>query len=292
MNTSFYKDREGNLIPIPVSNNQILDKMFAHGVTRGLLKLASSRWYSNVQRMFLNSFFSTAMISGFVKKNGICLKEYRKKRYTSFHDFFLRELKPGKRPMEISKGTLISPCDCKASVYPINEDSCFDIKGVPYTVEEVLDNRRLARAYQGGYFYLLRLCVEDYHHYVYPVNGYKTADVKIPGKLYTVNPMIHRYAKVYRENARTYTRIRRPGREEVLVMEVGALGVGRIANDIPGECMVRAGEEKGHFEFGGSTVLVLVKKGSYVPRADLLKNTEDGYETIVKLGEGIGYEHD
>ncbi len=290
MKQSFYMNRDGERIPIPVSNNQILDKMFSNVVTRGLLKLASSSWYSNLQRLYLTSFVSTAMISGFVKKNGICLKDYKKKRYQSFHEFFLRELKPGRRPLELDGGVMISPCDCKASVYPITENACFDIKGVPYTVEEVLANETLAKEYEDGYFYLLRLCVEDYHHYVYPVDGDKSEDVRIPGKLYTVNPMIHRYAKVYRENARSYCLIRRPNGDTVCMMEVGALGVGRIVNDLPGVGTVCAGEEKGHFEFGGSTVLVLVKKGSYVPRADLLENTRNGYETIVKLGEGIGYE--
>lgn len=46
--------------------------------------------------------------------------------------------------------------------------------------------------------------------------------------------------------------------------------------------------EKGYFEFGGSTVCLFVPKGSAVPDADIIKNTEEGFETLVKLGEHIG----
>ena len=33
---------------------------------------------------------------------------------------------------------------------------------------------------------------------------------------------------------------------------------------------------------------MIVPKESYVPDDDLLRNTEDGYETVIKMGERIG----
>ena len=50
----------------------------------------------------------------------------------------------------------------------------------------------------------------------------------------------------------------------------------------------RKGEEKGMFLFGGSTVVLLFEKGRVRPDKDLLINTEEGYETVVKYGERIG----
>ena len=47
-------------------------------------------------------------------------------------------------------------------------------------------------------------------------------------------------------------------------------------------------EEKGYFEFGGSTVVLLLRRGSARIRADIVKNTLAGAETRVKLGERIG----
>ena len=51
---------------------------------------------------------------------------------------------------------------------------------------------------------------------------------------------------------------------------------------------MRRGEEKGRFEFGGSTVVVLVEPDKVVPDPDLLKNSQEGWETAVRYGERVG----
>lgn len=71
------------------------------------------------------------------------------------------------------------------------------------------------------------------------------------------------------------------------MMEVGALMVGRITN-YHQACEVRRGQEKGRFEFGGSTVILLFQEGAVHPKEQLVLNTGRGYETIVKMGERIG----
>ena len=65
------------------------------------------------------------------------------------------------------------------------------------------------------------------------------------------------------------------------------MGVGRIVNYKECEFFDK-GEEKGYFEFGGSTICLFVPKGSAVPDEDIIKNTHEGYETLVKMGEHIG----
>ena len=71
------------------------------------------------------------------------------------------------------------------------------------------------------------------------------------------------------------------------MMEVGALLVGKIVNH-PVEKQVRRGMEKGYFQFGGSTIIILVKEGQLQVDADILENSRQNYETIVKYGEIIG----
>ena len=56
---------------------------------------------------------------------------------------------------------------------------------------------------------------------------------------------------------------------------------------IPG-ATVKKGQEKGNFEFGGSTIILLIQPGKVRIDYDLIENTEEGYETIVKMGERIG----
>ena len=72
------------------------------------------------------------------------------------------------------------------------------------------------------------------------------------------------------------------------MMEVGAMMVGKISNLQKKTATVKKGQEKGNFEFGGSTVILLLQPGKVRIDYDLLDNTEEGYETIVKMGERIG----
>ena len=71
-------------------------------------------------------------------------------------------------------------------------------------------------------------------------------------------------------------------------MEVGALMVGKICNYVKQPCEVHRGEEKGRFEFGGSTILVMTEPGKVIPDQDLRTNTIEYAETLVKMGEHIG----
>ena len=67
--------------------------------------------------------------------------------------------------------------------------------------------------------------------------------------------------------------------------EVGALMVGKIINEKTSGKFKR-GEEKGYFKFGGSTIILLVNNVSI--DKDILKNTNENIETVVKMGEVIG----
>ncbi len=63
--------------------------------------------------------------------------------------------------------------------------------------------------------------------------------------------------------------------------------VGKISNNTPDRACVRKGEEKGYFEFGGSTIVLLIN-GCNV-REELINNTRRGFETIIKQGEAISF---
>ena len=134
---------------------------------------------------------------------------------------------------------------------------------------------------------VFRLGVDDYHRYCYVADGEIGERVSIPGVLHTVSPAVYDRCPVYKENAREYCTIRTKTFGEILMMEVGALLVGKIVNH-PVEKWVRRGMEKGYFQFGGSTIIVLVKEGCLQVDADILENSRQNCETIVKYGEIIG----
>ena len=63
--------------------------------------------------------------------------------------------------------------------------------------------------------------------------------------------------------------------------------VGRIVN-LEGEGTAVRGKEKGFFEYGGSTIIVLLKKDSAKINEEIITNSMNGIETPVKMGEKIG----
>ena len=70
-------------------------------------------------------------------------------------------------------------------------------------------------------------------------------------------------------------------------MEVGAMLVGRIVN-LEQEGKAERGMEKGYFEYGGSTVILLIEKDKLSVHQDIIENTQNGTETPVKMGEYVG----
>ena len=48
------------------------------------------------------------------------------------------------------------------------------------------------------------------------------------------------------------------------------------------------GDELGYFAYGGSTVVALFQPGAVRLDEDLVQNSEDGLETLVRMGESLG----
>ena len=262
---------------------------FLYGTTLGrlLLKPLTARWVSRLAGAFLSTPLSKGFIKSFIQKNGIDMSQFEEVTYRSYNEFFSRKIKPEARPTDMDPKHLISPCDCKLTALSIGEDTVFTLKHTPYTVSSLLKNEELANRFRGGTALIFRLCVDDYHRYCYTADGEKTEQVRIPGAFHTVNPIANDFFPIYKENAREYTIVRTEGFGEVIAMEVGALLVGRIVNH-QGAASVKRGQEKGYFQFGGSTVVLLLKKDTAVIDGDILENSRNGIETVVKFGEKIG----
>ena len=132
----------------------------------------------------LDSKLSRRYIPRFVRKNHINVAEAEERRYRSLNDFFIRRLKEGSREIEMEPNCLISPCDSRLSVFPIEESSVFSIKDSQYTVSSLLQGDKIEEKYRGGVCAVFRLTVSDYHRYCYFDNGTKEKNFFIPGKLH------------------------------------------------------------------------------------------------------------
>ena len=282
-----YRDRQGNSFENSTKQDKTLEMMYSKAPFRIALQALASPVVSKVAGKFMDSFWSTFMIDSFVKKNHIKMSDYERRKYRSYNEFFTRKIKSEKRPICKDDSVLIAPCDGKVSAYPISLDAKFKIKNSYYTIESMLRNKKLAREYVGGTCVILRLTVDNYHRYCYVDDAAKERNHFIEGKLYTVNPIILDHVNIYKENSRSYCVLNTKNFGEVIQMEVGALMVGKIHN-YHSVAMVKRGQEKGKFEFGGSTVVLLLKRDAVSIDEDILRNTLDGYETIVRMGEQIG----
>ncbi len=253
-----------------------------------LLRLMTARWVSKLVGRYLDGGLSRRKIKKYIKKHGIDMTQFIEEDYRSFNAFFTRRIKPELRPFDFEPTALVSPCDAKLSVYDIAEDSTFDIKGFDYTVDALLGgNSELARRFDGGKCLVFRLTVTDYHRYFFFDGGEAESNTFIKGRLHTVQPAALSRRRVFTENCREYTVLNTDNFGTAVQVEVGAMMVGRIVNDVKSGRFER-GEEKGRFEFGGSTVVLLLERGAAVIDDELEYNTKRGGETVVKCGERIG----
>ena len=282
-----YIDLQGKKVSNITNQDKLLSFLYTNIFGRMLLKPLIQPQVSKLAGRYLSSAHSKWLISKFIERNEINMDIYEECDYSSFNDFFTRKIKPDCRPVPEDLDVLISPCDCLATVYPIQENTTFSIKNTEYTLRSLLRSPRLAKRFRGGYAYVLRLTVEDYHRYLYSVSGKQSKNYHIDGTYHTVNPIANDYLPIYKENTREYTVIHSKEFGDVLQMEVGALLVGKISNHKQSTVVTR-GEEKGFFEYGGSTIVVLTQKGRVTPRSDLLTNSKNVYETKVLQAHPLG----
>ena len=256
-------------------------------IGRIFVKVLSFPIFSKFIGWLLNRSISKIKIKSFVKQNSIDLSIYEKSKFNSFNDFFTRKLKSEFLNVDNDKNVFISPCDAKASCYLIDENSEFLIKDSYYSLQDLVNGNDIYKNYLGGYIIILRLCSNDYHRYIYLDNGDKEGNVFIKGMLNTVRPIVYKHYNIFKKNSREYTILHTENFGDVIQVEVGAVLVGKI-NNFHGKYSFKRGEEKGMFEFGGSTIVLLVEKGKVVIDKDILDNTKEDIETFVKIGSRIG----
>ena len=280
-------DRKGYVTENNSFQDRFLEKMYGSAIGRAILKPLVNPILSQAGGRILDSRISALAVPAFIRHAEIDMKDYERRKFRSYNDFFTRQLREGARKINMVPEHFISPCDSRVSVYPIDEKCHVKIKHTSYTVSELLKNPVLAKRYEGGYLWVFRLCVDDYHRYIYIDDGFESRRVHIPGVLHTVNPVANDVYPIYKENTREYALLKTMNFGTVLMMEVGALMVGRIEN-VPLRGRVKRGKEKGNFAFGGSTIVLMTQKNRVRPDPDIFRNSEYGIETRVHLGEKIG----
>ena len=80
------------------------------------------------------------------------------------------------------------------------------VKGITYSLSELIGDSKVAYQYEGGTCLVLRLCPTDYHRFHFIDNGIPKESHFIDGSYYSVNPTaLERIPKLYCQNKREWS---------------------------------------------------------------------------------------
>lgn len=260
---------------------------FLYGTAPGrfLLKGIQQLHLDRIAVWFLCSPLSRAIIPRYIRTNQIPMEQYQKQTYGSFRAFFLREKK--NYTFDPTPDHLISPCDGFLSVFPVEENQGFSLKGSCYRVQDLIQDPETAALFTGGQCLVFRLCASDYHHYCYIDDGTLEKTGYIEGKLHSVQPIACETYPVFSLNRRAWSLLRTEHFGPVVQTEIGALVVGGIVNN-QAEGTFSRGAKKGRFELSGSTIVLFFQKGAMELRPEILELLKQQPEVRVELGMWIG----
>jgi len=212
--------------------------------------------------------------------------------FKNFNEFFYRKLKPGARVLSLPDNPrcAVSMADCRFSCFQtIDSSKKLWIKGSNFSVASLLDDEEMGKFYENGSLTIFRLAPQDYHRFHLPVDGVLSEPKFITGTYYTVNPMaIRSRTDVYTENVRCVSYLDSEEFGKVAIVCIGAMMVGSIVlTSTPGVKLHRM-DEHGYFAFGGSTIVALFPEGSIEFDRDLLSNSSQHLETLIRVGSSIG----
>ena len=206
------------------------------------------------------------------------LSEAKTTRFRSLHDCFIRELRPGARPVDTDPGTLVSPSDAIVGAHgAVDGTRVFQIKGFPYDLFDLLGDAALCEAYRDGTYVTLRLTASMYHRFHAPYDCRVESVTYISGDTWNVNPIaLKRIEALFCKNERATVRTRLDvGGHLVALVPVAAILVASMRfrfldivldlrrggpRTIPCDAHLRKGDEMGWFQHG-STIVVLAPAG-------------------------------
>jgi len=251
--------------------------------------LESHPIYDWIIAAYQDSRLSKRKIAPFIQKHHIDMSEFEPVQYRCYAAFFERRFKPGVRRFPGEANTMGAFAEARYFAWErVDESQQFPVKGASLDAATILGNADHARLFAGGPVFLARLAPVDYHHVHYPDAG-RTMHTAWQGyRLWTVNwHALQNKPDILFRNERRINILDTENFGWLGFVEVGALSVGRIVQVHPFDQRFKRGEEKSVFRFGGSAIAVFGQPGAWRPGDDLLVNTRNGIETLVRLGDEI-----
>lgn len=266
----------------PMKLRQLRDRLLLQEdlnflLTNRVPRIALTRlmgWYSRIESPWLTRL-SIAIWRMFTDLD---LSESRQSRFNSLRECFIRELKPGVRPIDHDPRWLTSPCDGIIGAHgQLQGIEALQAKGMPYPLGALLGDQALAQRYADGRYLTLRLTSSMYHRFHAPAALSVQRVTYISGDTWNVNPIaLKRIERLFCRNERAVIEcLLDNGQDSIVLVPVAAILVAsmrlsfadvllhlryRGANPIPCQARLDKGQTMGWFEHG-STIIVLLPAG-------------------------------
>jgi phosphatidylserine decarboxylase len=248
-------------------------------------------WFSKIEQPLVRD----ASIGLWRLFSDLDLSEAKKEKFASMHDCFTRELKAGARPVDMDPQIIVSPCDAIVGACGrIEGTTLLQIKGFPYTLEDLLGAPAQVERHRNGIYVTLRLTSSMYHRFHAPHDCRVEQVTYISGDTWNVNPIaLKRVEKLFCKNERAVIETRLAATGDMLALvPIAAILVASIRlhclsrpiresgrSAIPCPTDYRKGDEMGWFEHG-STIVVLAPE-----TMSLSSNVQTG--SVIRQGQPL-----
>jgi phosphatidylserine decarboxylase len=234
---------------------------------------------------FMDSPESTKVIEDWLSDNSLKNEDFvlPQEGFKSFNEFFTRDLKPGTRPIDdaTDESILVSPADGIINMIAneLELETEIPTKGrMTMSLNSLLDNSKYAEKFVGGSALAIFLMPDNYHHYHSPITGtIVESSENVGNRLFGMpdmldminkgNPGYNKDYSVFEDFKHGYFIIETNHYGFIAMIPIGLQTVGsvvfeddykQISGDNPKQ--IYKGEKLGHFEYGGSTVLLIFEK--------------------------------
>ena len=205
--------------------------------------------------------------------------------WKTFNEFFARSVKPGYRPVAAVNDdhVIVSPADStNDGQWEVNADAKVNIKGLEWSIEELLQDSRYKDDFNGGIWIHQFLNTTDYHRQHAPVGGKVLEARVIKGAAYlgvTTEPIEGDEKGRNRIVRRKLTALDEAGYQflqtrgliviesqigKVAILPMGMAQVSSIVVTAEEGTKLRKGEEISYFQFGGSDIVMVFQRQSNV----------------------------
>lgn len=217
--------------------------------------------------------------------------------FRSWNDFFIRQFKPGVRPVAEPGNNKVVVSACEAAPFAIStnvkELDRFWLKSQPYSLRHMLDGLFVGE-FVDGTVYQAFLSPENYHRWHSPVSGTIKKIYRVEGTYYAeaasegFDPAGPNNSQGYIAHTATRVLIFIEADGPIGLMCFIAVGMAEVSSciiTVEENWRVKKGDQIGYFQFGGSSHCLVFRKGAISQfAAQAIPQGPDGANsTVVKV---------